>query len=59
MAEDVKRDPEQALAEIREKRREGDEPSEEEREFLEAERVPPEPDEGGAPADEGQTTPTY
>jgi hypothetical protein len=53
------RDPEQALDEIGEKRAEGDEPSEEERRFLEAERVPLESDERPDRSDEGRGTPTY
>ncbi len=57
MAEE--RDPEQALDEIEEKRAEGDEPSGDEREFLEAERVPLESDEGSDRSDEGRGTPTY
>jgi hypothetical protein len=57
MAEE--RDPEEALDEIEEKRAEGDEPSGDEREFLEAERVPLESDEGSDRSDEGRGTPTY
>ncbi len=53
------RDPEQALDEIGDKREEGDEPSSEEREFLEAERVPLEPDETSDRSDEGRGTPTF
>lgn len=53
------RDPEEALDEIREKRREGGEPSGEERQFLEAERVPLESDEESDRSDEGRGTPTY
>jgi hypothetical protein len=53
------RDPEQALGEIGEKRAEGDEPSEEERVFLEAERVPLESDERPDRSDEGRGTPAY
>ena len=56
---DEQRDPEEALDDIAGKRREGDEPSGEEREFLEAERVPLESDEGFDPSDEGRGTPTY
>jgi uncharacterized protein YecE (DUF72 family) len=59
MADDEERDPEEALAEIGEKRREGEEPSSEEREFLEAERVPTDPDETSDPSDEGRGTPAY
>jgi hypothetical protein len=55
----TERDPEEALDEIREERAEGDEPSSEEREFLEAERVPLESDEGIDRSDEGRGTPTY
>jgi hypothetical protein len=57
MAEE--RDPEEALDEIEEKRAEGDEPSGDEREFLEAERVRLESDEGSDRSDEGRGTPTY
>jgi uncharacterized protein YecE (DUF72 family) len=57
MAEE--RDPEEALDQIREERQEGEEPTSEEREFLEAERVPLEPDEGADRSDEGRGTPTY
>ncbi len=53
------RDPEEALDDIADKQREGDEPSGDEREFLEAERVPLESDEGFDPSDEGRGTPTY
>ncbi len=53
------RDPEQAVEEVREKHAEGDEPTPEEREFLEAERVPLESDEGLDRSDEGRGTPTY
>ncbi len=53
------RNPEQAVDEIAGKRDEGDEPSSEEREFLEAERVPAEPDETLDRSDEGRGTPTY
>ncbi len=56
---DGERDPEEALDDIEAKRREGDEPSGDEREFLEAERVPLESDEGRDPSDEGRGTPTY
>ena len=55
----AERDPEQARDEIREKHAEGEEPSPEEREFLEAERVPLESDEGLDRSDEGRGTPTY
>ena len=41
------RDPQQAIDEIREKAGEGKSPSEEEREFLESEGVPLEPEESG------------
>lgn len=50
MADETERDPEEALDEIQVKRQEGDEPSEEERRFLEAERVPLESDEGIDPS---------
>ena len=53
------RDPEQALDEIAEKREEGEEPSGDERRFLEAERVPLESDETSDRSDEGRGTPTY
>jgi hypothetical protein len=53
------RDPEQALDEIGEKRAEGDEPSDKEREFLEGERVPLESDDRPDRSDEGRGTPTY
>ncbi len=53
------REPEQARDEIREKHAEGDEPTSEEREFLEAERVPLESDEGVDRSDEGRGTPAY
>ncbi|MDQ3777441.1 MAG: hypothetical protein M3310_01030 [Actinomycetota bacterium] len=53
------RDPEEALDDIREKADEGDAPSAVEREFLEAERVPLESDEGADRSDEGRGTPTY
>ena len=59
MADGEERDPEAALDEIGEKRDEGDEPSSEEREFLEAERVPTESDETSDRSDEGRGTPTY
>jgi hypothetical protein len=55
----AERDPEQALDEISEKRAEGEEPSGDERRFLEAERVPLESDEGVDRSDEGRGTPTY
>ena len=52
--------PEGALAEeIRERHSEGDEPTSEEREFLDAERVPLESDEGQDRSDEARGTPTY
>ena len=57
MAEE--RDPEEALDEIEAKRAGGEEPSEEERQFLEAERVPLESDETLDRSDEGRGTPTY
>ncbi len=41
-----KRDPDEAIEDIREKAAEGDEPSGDEREFLESERVNLDPDEG-------------
>ena len=53
------RDPEQALDEIGEKQAEGEEPTGEERQFLEAERVPLESDETSDRSDEGRGTPTY
>ena len=53
------RDPEEALDEIGERHAEGEEPSGAEREFLEAERVPLESDEGTHRSDEGRGTPTY
>jgi hypothetical protein len=56
---DDERDPEQALDEIGEKRDEGEEPSADERKFLEAERVPLESDERSDRSDEGRGTPTY
>jgi hypothetical protein len=56
---EMERDPEQALDEIVEKRDDGEEPSGEEREFLEAERVPLESDESQDRSDEGRGTPTY
>ncbi len=59
MGDDEERNPEEALADIGSKRREGEEPSAEEREFLEAERVPAEPDETFDRSDEGRGTPTY
>ena len=59
MADEDERDPEEALAEIEEKRRKGEEPSSEEREFLEAERVPTDPDETSDASDEGRGTPAY
>ena len=43
---DEERNPEQAIEEIREKREQGDDPDEGEREFLESERVKLDPDEG-------------
>jgi hypothetical protein len=52
------RDPEQALDEIGDKRAEGEEPSDEERAFLEAERVPLESDDRPDRSDEGRGTPT-
>jgi hypothetical protein len=55
----MERDPEQALDEIAEAHAEGEEPSDEEREFLEAERVPLEADEGVDRSDEGRGTPTF
>ncbi len=55
----AERDPKQALDEIGEKRDEGEEPSADERRFLEAERVPLESDEGIDRSDEGRGTPTY
>lgn len=55
----MERDPEQALDEISERRAEGEEPTDEEREFLEAERVPLESDEDFDPSDEGRGTPTF
>ena len=59
MADETERDPEEALGEIGHKRTAGEEPSSEEREFLEAERVPLESDEGMDRSDEGRGTPTY
>jgi uncharacterized protein YecE (DUF72 family) len=59
MADEKERDSEEALDEIGKKRAEGDEPSSEEREFLAAERVPEESDEGADRSDEGRGTPTY
>ena len=56
---EAERDAEQALDEIGEKRAEGEEPSEEERRFLEAERVPTESDAAPDRFDEGRGTPTY
>ncbi|MDQ3867570.1 MAG: hypothetical protein M3304_12225 [Actinomycetota bacterium] len=53
------RDPEEALDEIAGRVDEGDTPSADEREFLEAERVPLESDEGVDGSDEGRGTPTY
>ncbi len=55
----AERDPEQALDEISEKRDDGEEPSSDERQFLEAERVPLESDETLDRSDEGRGTPTY
>jgi hypothetical protein len=55
----AERDPEEALDEITERAEEGDAPSADEREFLEAERVPLESDEGIDRSDEGRGTPTY
>ena len=40
------RDPQEAIEEIRAKREEGDEPTEEEQQFLESERVGLDPGEG-------------
>jgi hypothetical protein len=59
MPDETERDPEETLDDITEKRAEGDQPSSEEREFLEAERVPLESDEGIDRSDEGRGTPTY
>ncbi len=59
MADETQRDPEEALDDIQEKRAEGDQPSSEEQEFLEAERVPLEADERADRSDEGRGTPTY
>ncbi len=59
MPEETERDPEEALDEISDERAEGDQPSSEEREFLEAERVPLESDERADRSDEGRGTPTY
>ncbi len=59
MPEEPERDPEEALDDITEKRAEGDTPSEEEQQFLEAERVPLEADERADRSDEGRGTPTY
>ena len=53
------RDPEEALDDIGGRQAEGDEPSPEEREFLEAERVPMESDETSDRSDEGRGTSTY
>ena len=55
----TERDPEEALDEITGKTDEGEAPSSDEREFLEAERVPLESDEGIDRSDEGRGTPTY
>ena len=55
----MERDGEQAAEEIREKHSEGEEPTSEEREFLEAEHVPLESDEGQDRSDEQRGTPTY
>ena len=55
----MERDPEQAVNEIREEHAEGADPSEEEWEFLEAERVPLAADEDSDPSDEGRGTPTF
>ena len=55
----TERDPEEALDDIREERAEGGEPSSDEREFLDAERVPLESDEGMDRSDEGRETTTY
>lgn len=55
----AERDPEEALDEITERTEEGDAPSADEREFLEAERVPLESDEGIDRSDEGRGTPAY
>ena len=55
----TERGPEEALDDIREERAEGGEPSAEEREFLEAERVPLESDEDIDRSAEGEGTPTY
>ncbi|MDQ3993983.1 MAG: hypothetical protein M3265_04230 [Actinomycetota bacterium] len=59
MPDETERDPEETLDDITEKRAEGDQPSSEEREFLEAERVPLESDERADPSDEGRGTPAY
>ena len=59
MAEETERDPEQALDDITMRSDEGEEPTAEEREFLDAERVPLESDEGADRSDEGRGTPTY
>lgn len=55
----MERDGGQAAEEIREKHAQGEEPTSDEREFLEAERVPLESDEGTDRSDEGRGTPTY
>ena len=55
----MEREPEQARDEIREEHAEGEEPSEGERQFLEAEGVSLEGDEEQDPSDEGRGTPTY
>ena len=55
----MERDGEQAAEEIREKHSAGEEPTSKEREFIEAERVPLESDEGVDRSDEGRGTPTY
>ena len=50
--EQQQRDPEQAIDDVRAKRDEGEEPSPEEREFLESEGVRLDPEEGtGRPVD--------
>ena len=56
---DEQRDPEEALDDIQAERAEGKEPNEDERQFLQAERVPTESDEGLDRSDEGRGTPTY